>query len=137
MGRRRHLLPRETLGGVQVLVVDDNPEACDLLAMILSYCGALVTTAMTAEAGLRSISRVMPDVVVCDTVMATHDGYWFLAALRRVPSTAELPVIALTGYDEVHTAERTLSAGFNGHVRKPIDPWEFARLVGALTRGRL
>jgi CheY-like chemotaxis protein len=47
-----------------------------------------------------------------------------------------VPVIAVTGYDDTHTAERTLSAGFNGHVRKPVDPWELARLVGALARGR-
>jgi CheY-like chemotaxis protein len=133
---RRDPLPRESLVGVQVLVIDDDPEACELLATILGYCGALVTTAITADAGLTSIARVLPDVVVCDIVMATHDGYWFLAALRRMPGTATLPVIAFTGYDDVNPAERTLSAGFNGHVRKPIDPWELARLVGALTRGR-
>ena len=46
-------------------------------------------------------------------------------------------MIALTGYDDMHRAERTLAAGFNGHVRKPIDPWELARLVGTLVRGRL
>lgn len=133
---RRDPLPRETLVGVQILVIDDDPEACELLATILGYCGALVTTAVTADAGIKSVSRVMPDIVVCDIVMATHDGYWFLSALRRVPGAAELPVIALTGYDEMHTAERTLSAGFSGHVRKPIDPWELARLVGAHARGR-
>jgi CheY-like chemotaxis protein len=133
---RRDPLPRESLLGVQVLVIDDDPEACDLLAIILGYCGALVTSATTADAGLASIARVVPDVVVSDIVMATHDGYWFLEALRRVPGAAALPVIAVTGYDDVHTAERTLSAGFNAHVRKPIDPWELARLVGALTRGR-
>jgi len=134
---RRDPLPRETLVGVQVLVVDDDSEACDLLATILSYCGALVTTATTAEAALRNIARLMPDVVLCDIVMTTHDGYWFLAAVRRGPETAKLPVIALTGYDDMHTAERTLAAGFNAHVRKPIDPWELARLVGTLIRGRL
>jgi CheY-like chemotaxis protein len=133
---RRDPLPRESLVGVQVLVIDDDAEACELLATILGYCGALVTTATTADAGLASITRVVPDVVVCDIVMATHDGYWFLSALRRLPGAATLPVIAVTGYDDVHSAERTLSAGFNGHVRKPIDPWELARLVGALTRGR-
>ena len=44
--------------------------------------------------------------------------------------------VAFVSEDEVHGAERTLSAGFHGHVRKPIDPWELARLVAALTRGR-
>ena len=133
---RRDPLPRESLVGIQVLIVDDDPEACELLATILGYCGALVTTATSADAGLAGMSRVLPDVIVCDIVMATHDGYWFLATLRQTPGAAKVPVIAVTGYDEVHTAERTLSAGFNGHIRKPIDPWELARLVGSLSRGR-
>src|SRR5207249_8108794 len=109
----------------------DDREACELLATILTYCGALVTTATSAEAGLASVTRVLPDVVVCDIVMGEHDGYWFLAALRRDSTAATVPVVAVTGYDDIHTAERTLSSGFDGHVRKPIDPWELARLVGA------
>ena len=133
---RRDPLPRESLVGIQVLVIDDDPEACELLATILGYCGALVLTATTADAGLASLARVLPDLVVCDIVMDTHDGYWFLATLRATPGGANLPVVAVTGYDDVHTPERTLSAGFNGHVRKPIDPWELARLVGSLARGR-
>ena len=133
---RRDPLPRESLAGIQVLVIDDDLEACELLATILGYCGALVTTAPTADAGLASITRVVPDLIVCDIVMDTHDGYWFLSTLRGTPGGATVPVVAVTGYDDVHTAERTLSAGFSGHVRKPIDPWELARLVGSLARGR-
>ena len=133
---RRDPLPRETLLGVQVLVVDDDREACDLLSAILGYCGALVTTCTSADSGLASLTRVIPDVIVCDIVMGDHDGYWFLSSLRRMSGGATVPVVAVTGYDDIHTAERTLSAGFDGHVRKPIDPWELARLVGALTRGR-
>ncbi|HEV8141884.1 MAG TPA: response regulator [Methylomirabilota bacterium] len=133
---RRDPLPRETLVGVQVLVVDDDREACELFATILGYCGALVTTCTSADSGLATIARVVPDVIVCDIVMADHDGFWFLSSLRQTPGGAIVPVIAVTGYDDTHTAERTLSAGFNGHVRKPVDPWELARLVGALARGR-
>ncbi len=133
---RRDPLPRESLVGIQVLVIDDDAEACELLATILGYCGALVTTATSADAGLASLTRVLPDIVVCDIAMDGHDGYWFLDALHRTPGAANVPVIAVTGYDDVHTAERTLGAGFSGHVRKPIDPWELARLVGSLARGR-
>ncbi|MBM4439879.1 MAG: response regulator [Candidatus Rokubacteria bacterium] len=133
---RRDPLPRETLVGVQVLVVDDDGEACELLATILGYCGALVTTSTSAEQAVARVTRVVPDIVVCDIVMGDRDGYWLLDALRRLPGGATLPIVAVTGFDDVHTAERTLSSGFNGHVRKPIDPWELARLVAALTRGR-
>jgi CheY-like chemotaxis protein len=133
---RRDPLPRESLVGIQVLVIDDDPEACELLATILGYCGALVSTATTADAGLTNVGRLVPDVVVCDIVMATHDGYWFLEALRATRGATGVPVIAVTGYDDFHTAERTLSAGFDGHVRKPVDPWELARLVGTLARRR-
>ena len=133
---RRDPLPRESLMGVQALVIDDDPEACELLATILGYCGALVTTATSADQALGTLTRAIPDVVICDIVMEDHDGYWFLASLRRLPGAASVPVVAVTGYDLVHTAERTLSGGFNGHVRKPIDPWELARLVATLTSRR-
>jgi CheY-like chemotaxis protein len=133
---RRDPLPREELVGVQVLVVDNDREACDLLATILGYCGALVTTTTSAVSALDIVARVVPDLIVCDIVMADHDGYWLLAALRGTPATARVPVIAMTGYHEAHTGERTLTAGFDGYVRKPIDPWELARLIGVLTRGR-
>lgn len=129
-------LPRETLVGIQVLVVDDVREACDLLSTLLGYCGALVTTATSADSALAGIARVVPDLIVCDIAMTEHDGYWFLAALRRMPLGAAIPVIAMTAYADVHTAEHTLAAGFNGHVRKPIDPWELARLIGSLARAR-
>jgi len=132
---RRDPLPRESLLGVQVLVIDDDPEACELLSTILAYCGALVTTSTSAQSGLARLSRVLPDVVVCDIVMADQDGYWFLSELQRLPGGRDVPVIALTGFDDAHGADRTLAAGFHGHVRKPIDPWELARLVGALARG--
>jgi len=133
---RRDALPRDTLVGIQVLVVDDDAEAGELIATILTYCGALVTTAPSADAAIAMASRVVPDVVVCDIVMQGHDGYWFLSTLRATAAIARVPVIAITGYDDIHTAERTLAAGFDGHVRKPIEPWELARLVGALARGR-
>jgi len=133
---RRNPLPRESLLGVQALVVDDDPEACELLATILGYCGALVTTATSADQALATLMRLMPDVIICDIVMGEHDGYWLLSSLRRLPGAASVPVVAVTGYEGVHTAERTLASGFNGHIRKPIDPWELARLVSALTRPR-
>ena len=133
---RRDPLPRETLVGVQVLIVDDDREACELLSTILAYCGALVTTATSAESALAGIARMVPDLVVCDIVMERYDGYWFLSALRQTREGAAVPVVAVTGYGDIHSMERTLSAGFSGHVRKPIDPWELARLIGSLTRGR-
>jgi CheY-like chemotaxis protein len=133
---RQDPLPRDSLLGIQVLVIDDDPDACELLATILTYCGALVTTATSAESGLASVTRVIPDVIVCDVAMAGHDGYWFLAALRKHRAGDAVPVIALAGQDDAHRAERTLAAGFSGHIRKPIDPWELARLVGGLTRDR-
>jgi CheY-like chemotaxis protein len=133
---RRDPLPREMLVGIQVLVVDDDPEACELLSTILAYCGALVTTATSARDGLARVARLLPDVVVCDIVMAEHDGYWFRSELERMPGGHDVPVVAVTGYDDVHGAERTLSAGFQGHARKPIDPWELARLISGLARPR-
>lgn len=103
---------------------------------VLSYCGALVTVARGAREGLSAIQHILPDVIVCDIAMPHHDGYWFLQSLRGLPAAegGAIPVVAITAYGQVHGPDRTLPAGFQAHVRKPIDPWELCSILGGLTR---
>jgi CheY-like chemotaxis protein len=79
---------------------------------------------------------VLPDVIVCDIAMPQHDGYWFVGTLRALPRErgGELPVIAITAHGATHGPDRTLPAGFQAHLRKPVDPWELCRVVAAMTR---
>jgi CheY-like chemotaxis protein len=128
----------DSLTGLHILVVDDDEDARELLRTVLGYCGALVTAVSGASEGLTAIQRELPDAVVCDIAMPEHDGYWFLRALRALPRDkgGTVPVLAVTAHGYLHGPDRTLPAGFDGHIRKPVDPWELCRaLAGVARRG--
>jgi CheY-like chemotaxis protein len=129
-------LPNDALVGVHILVIDDDEDARELMRTVLSYCGALVNVARSARDGLTAIQQLLPDVIVCDIAMPHHDGYWFVQSLRGLPAAegGALPVVAITAYGQVHGPDRTLPAGFQAHVRKPIDPWELCSILVGLTR---
>jgi CheY-like chemotaxis protein len=133
---RHDPLPGDALSGVHVLIIDDDAEARDLIRTVLRYCGALVSVAASAGDGLQSLQRVLPDVIVCDIAMPQHDGYWFVRSLRALPPEAggRLPVIAVTAHGATHGPDRTLPAGFQSHLRKPVDPWELCRVVASMMR---
>jgi CheY-like chemotaxis protein len=129
-------LPGDALAGIHVLVVDDDGDARELLQVVLRYCGALVTVASGAGEALEALERVIPDIVVCDIAMPQRDGYWFIGSLRARPADrgGSVPVIAVTAHGATHGPDRTLPAGFQAHIRKPVDPWELCRVVAAMTR---
>jgi CheY-like chemotaxis protein len=133
---RHDPLPSDALSGVHVLIIDDDAEARDLIRTVLRYCGALVSVAAGAGEGLETLQRVLPDVIVCDIAMPQRDGYWFVSSLRALPPEqgGALPVIAITAHGATHGPDRTLPAGFQAHIRKPVDPWELCRAVAAITR---
>jgi CheY-like chemotaxis protein len=122
--------------GVHVLVVDDDDDARQLLRTVLQYCGALVTVTASAREALSVVARVTPDALVSDIAMPQEDGYWLLRQLRALPAThgGAIPAIALTAHGAAHGPDRTLGAGFQAHLRKPIDPWELCRAVAGLVR---
>jgi CheY-like chemotaxis protein len=133
---RRDPLPRDALVGVNVLVVDDDPDARQVIRTVLQYCGALVTTAASAQQALRLLSRILPDVIVVDIVMPARDGYWLLEQIRALPPDrgGSVPALACTAYHDEHTPERLAAAGFQKLLRKPIDPWELSRCIASLAR---
>lgn len=122
--------------GLHVLVVDDDAEALALMQTVLQYAGALVTVVSSARDALRNLQRVTPDVLVSDISMPLENGYWLVREVRaRERITGHrLPVIAITAHTDAHGPDRTLAAGFDAHVRKPVDPWELCRVIAALGR---
>jgi len=118
----------KALLGVHVLVVDDDPAARGLLEAVLTYCGAFVSAAATAREALDQHRRQPIDVVVAAVILPGEDGYWLVREIG-----ARVPVVALaTGRG--HGPDRTLTAGFQGHLRKPVDPWELCGIVAGLAR---
>jgi CheY-like chemotaxis protein len=135
---RREVLSSDALVGVHVLVVDDDDDTRELVRTILEYAGALVTLAAGAPAALEVVARLSPDVILSDIAMPGADGYALLHQVRAsTPEQApRIPAIAVTAHGRVHGPERTRAAGFDAHLRKPIDPWELCRTVAGLARPR-
>ena len=129
-------LPTEALIGVHVLVVDDDEDARHLIKTILEYCGALVTPADSARAALEILERVVPDAIISDISMPREDGYWLIREVRALAPErgGVIPAVALTAHGYTHGPDRTLAAGFQVHLRKPIDPWELCRTLVSLIR---
>jgi signal transduction histidine kinase/CheY-like chemotaxis protein len=107
------------LGGVRVLVVEDDADSRELLCTVLGDAGAAVRTANSAEEALAAPGPI--DVIVSDIAMPDEDGYSFLRRLRSRGEAGDIPAIALTAYSRPEDAERAWRAGFQEHLTKPID----------------
>jgi len=116
-----------------VLVVDDDPDGRDLLNSVLAYCGALVTLVPSARAGLAATRTIAPDVIVVAVDLAGEDGFWLVRELRGSSGSVAIPVIAVAD-DREGGPERTLTAGFDAYLRKPVDPWDLCRIVAEVAR---
>jgi CheY-like chemotaxis protein len=119
--------------GLRVLVVDDEPDARELLVSLLEHCQAEVRSAATAAEALDALASMRPDVVVSDIAMPGMDGYALIRAIRALPGDrgGRTPAIALTAFDRIEDRRRALLEGFSRHVAKPVEPGE---LVAALAR---
>ena len=123
-------VPPHALGGVHVLVVDDDADSNEAVSTLLGAHGADVRTALSTPEALEIVGRWRPDVVVSDIAMPGEDGYALLRALRaRGGPVGEVPAIALTAYAGSADRSRLLAAGFHAHVPKPFDPAQLAAVV--------
>src|SRR5687768_11059248 len=123
-----------SLAGIHVLLVEDEPDARELLEVVVEYADGLVTAVASAPAALETLKRVRPTVLLVDIVMPGLDGYWLLDRVRELEFGGEIPAIAVTGRIRVHDRARAMRAGFNAYLTKPVDPLELCRLIGDLAR---
>ncbi|MDB5353668.1 MAG: two-component hybrid sensor and regulator [Phycisphaerales bacterium] len=121
------------INGLRVLVVDDEPDACEVVAAIFRRAGAQTQTAGSTREALTSLSGSLPDVIVSDIAMPDEDGYDLIRAVRALSPEqgGKIPAIALTAYAREEDRLRALDAGFQAHLPKPIDP---AALTAATAR---
>lgn len=122
------------LDGVHVLLVDDAPDARDTLAAILIRSGARVTTAASAAEAFGRLQELRPAVLVSDIEMPDEDGLSLMRRVRSLPpeSGRTTPAIALTANARSADRIRALSAGFQVHITKPIDPDELVMVIANL-----
>jgi CheY-like chemotaxis protein len=114
--------PPPTSGArARVLLVEDNPDAADALAMLLKSLGHDVRTVHRGEDALADASRSPADVVLIDIGLPTMDGYEVATRIRRIAGMSNAVLVALTGYGATRDKERALSVGFDHHMTKPVD----------------
>ena len=121
------------LDGLRVLVVDDEPDARDLVREVLELCGAEVRTCASAAEALEAMLEGDFDLLVSDIGMPETDGYQLIEKVRLLPGAGAIPAVALTAYARVEDRVRALKAGFQTHLPKPIEPIELAAVVASLT----
>jgi CheY-like chemotaxis protein len=116
------------LNGVHVLVVEDTDDSREVLRVVLEYCGALVTTAASAEEAKRVLENVRPHVLVSDIAMP-DDGVELIREVMAVAQTKgiRIPAIALTAYSG--RREELLAEGFDELLEKPFDPRTLCKVV--------
>jgi two-component system CheB/CheR fusion protein len=122
------------LRDLRVLVVDDEPDARNLLSLTLMSYEAEVRDCASAAEALQMLDEWRPDVLVFDIGMPGEDGYELMRKVRgREPERGGLiPALALTAYARAEDARRALEAGYQAHVPKPVDPDELATVVASL-----
>ena len=126
------------LGGVRVLVVEDDLDTLEMLRVILQDRGAEVITASSAADALQALDHSRPDALVSDLAMPEQDGYDLINRIRRrAPERGgNIPAVALTAYARAEDRVRALTAGFQMYVPKPVDPSELVAVVANLTHLR-
>ncbi len=124
------------LEGIRVLVVDDEPDARDLLLSLLSGSGAAVVTVESSAEGMVALAETQFDVIVSDIEMPGEDGYSFMIQVRDLEAQRgrSTPAIALTAHARTADRVRALAAGYQNHVPKPVEPAELVAVIASLHR---
>ena len=112
-----------------IVVVDDNNDAAETMAMLLRSIGHDVRVQTDGTSALRELTERMPDVVLLDIGLPGMNGYEVARRLREQPGGDEVRIYALTGYGQEDDRRRSMQAGFDGHLVKPVIPSDLFALV--------
>jgi CheY-like chemotaxis protein len=115
-----------------VLLIEDNEDGRDMMAMMLEAQQYIVATAVDGYDGLRQAAAALPDVALVDIGLPGIDGYEVARRMRADPATSGVRLIALTGYGQDSDRARAIEAGFDAHLVKPVD---MGRLMEVLEAG--
>lgn len=122
------------LTGLQILVVDDDVDTREFLVSVLTEYGANVAVAASADAALKALKRLKPNILVSDVGMAGEDGYALIRQVRLQQEARNLPAVALTAYAKELDRAKALDAGFQVHLSKPVEPSELVAVIAQLAK---
>ncbi len=127
-----------TLSGLNILTVDDEAQARDLVAMLLRRCGATVTPVSSSAEAIDVLTKVESgkrfDLIVSDIAMPDENGYTLIRRIRKLPDpVGRIPAVALTAFGRSEDRINALEAGFQMHVTKPVEPAELMMVIASLT----
>jgi CheY-like chemotaxis protein len=123
------------LGGMRILVVDDDDDTRELVARVLETSGAEVVGAASAIEAWAALEQSMPDAMVVDIAMPVEDGFSFIRRVRACPPDkgGRIPAAALTARVIMQDRLESLRAGFQSHMAKPVDPEVLVEVMARLT----
>src|SRR5262249_62250374 len=118
-----------SLRGARVLVVDDDHDTREILAVMLVRYGTEVRKASSAAEAIEIFNAWRPDVLVSDIGMPVEDGYALLGKIRKLATEdgGDIPAIALTAFAAAQDKEQAIEAGFQKHLSKPVEPVQLAK----------
>lgn len=122
--------PEVQPANLRVMVVDDNEDAAETMAMALELYGYVVEVAHTAEAALDVAIRFMPQVALLDIGLPDMTGYELARRLRSMAGGASMTLIASTGWGQEKDRQLAFDAGFDHHLTKPVDFAQLRLLLG-------
>jgi CheY-like chemotaxis protein len=122
------------VGGLRILVVDDDLDLRESLTMLLEIYGASVTAVGSAREALEALSHEVPDVLLSDLAMPGQDGYELIRQIRALPPDrgAQIPAAAITARAGAEDRHRALAEGFDVHVPKPVSGQDLLAVVARL-----
>src|SRR6266404_4866000 len=124
---------RQPLEGVRVLVVEDEPDARELLSLTLECSGAKVEAVESAQEALENLPVFKPDVLLSDIGLPIESGYELIRKVRSLPSEARnIPAVALTAFATEKDRQLAIAAGFQMHLAKPVDPEDLIKAIERL-----
>jgi CheY-like chemotaxis protein len=106
----------------KVLVIEDNRDAADSMCLLLRFKGYLARTAFTGPEGVRLAREWHPDFILCDIGLPGLNGFEVADLLHHDPSTADIHLIAVSGYGSAQDHEHAAAVGFEHFYTKPADP---------------
>lgn len=132
--RRQRACAEVSLANLHVLVVDDQPDARDVVTLTLQDAGAEVIAVASADEAVDTLAGNTFHALVVDIGMPVHDGYWLIRVVRALPTDrgGRTPAIALTAYATAQDRRDAIAAGYDRHIAKPVEPDELCAVVAAV-----